>query len=146
MFKYLVSAVVIVLLGAGVWLALKPVPIVESLPPKVTYVNANEDMIRVIAPHPGESVDGTFTVLGQARGNWYFEANFPVEVVGENGARLVQVPVPAQGDWMTTEFVPFSVSITVPNYTGPATLILRNDNASGLPEHDRSVSIPIVIK
>jgi len=34
----------------------------------------------------------------------------------------------------------------VGGYTGPATLILIRDNPSGLPEHDDSLPIPIVIR
>ncbi|HWO07405.1 MAG TPA: Gmad2 immunoglobulin-like domain-containing protein [Candidatus Paceibacterota bacterium] len=115
--------------------------------PRATYHNADANLIVVSTPQPGATVPNTFTVSGQARGNWYFEANFPIEVVSATGTRLVQSPVQAQGEWMTTEFVPFSVQITVPaNYQGPATLILHNDNASGLPENARSISIPIVIQ
>ncbi len=98
-------------------------------------------------PEPGSVTGKTFLVSGEARGTWYFEASFPVEVRDRNGAILVQVPAQAQGDWMTTNFVPFSVSITVPqSYIGPATLILRKDNPSGLPQNDASISIPITIE
>jgi hypothetical protein len=112
-----------------------------------TYSNADANMIVVDAPIPGAAVGHTFTVSGKARGNWYFEANFPIEVRSATGTALVQLPVQAQGEWMTTEFVPFTVEVTLPaEYKGPATLILHNDNASGLPEHDRSVLIPIVVQ
>ncbi len=61
--------------------------------------------------------------------------------------RLFESFVQAQGEWMTEEFVPFSSPITIPGeYRGPARLILHRDNASGLPEHDKSVSIPITIE
>ena len=52
----------------------------------------------------------------------------------------------AVGEWMTTDFVPFNAPVIVENYTGPATLVLVKDNASGLPEFDDSVSFPIIIE
>lgn len=120
----------------------------EELPaPEPTYVNASADMIRVENPTPGAVTGKSFTVSGEARGNWYFEASFPVEVRGEDGTVLATVAAQADGDWMTTEFVPFSVEVTVPDsYIGEAVLTLRKDNPSGLPENDASVSFPFTIE
>lgn len=48
---------------------------------------------------------------------------------------------------MNENLVPFKVEIKVPNdYIGPATLVLKNDNPSGLPENDRSVAVPITVE
>ena len=47
---------------------------------------------------------------------------------------------------MTPNFVPFSFQVTIPNYKGTATLILHNDNPSGLPENAASISIPVTIQ
>lgn len=100
----------------------------------------------VSSPKPNSSVAKTFTVTGEAPGNWYFEASFPVQVLDAENNKLVGVPAQAQGDWMTTAQVPFSVTVTVDNYTGPATLVLQKDNPSGLPENEDSLSIPIIIQ
>lgn len=112
-----------------------------------TYTNASANLIVIDAPAPGAVADSTVVVRGKARGTWYFEASFPVEIQGKDGKVLVQAPAQAQGEWMTEEFVPFEVTLSVPQgYSGPATLVLRKDNPSGLPEHDASVSIPLVIE
>ncbi len=115
---------------------------------EATYENASADMIRVELPYPGAVVGKEFQVVGEARGNWYFEASFPIEVVGANGNIIAKSFATADGDWMTTEFVPFiSETIDLPSaYIGPATLIIRKDNPSGLPENDASISIPIVVE
>jgi len=119
----------------------------EEVPERATYANASADLIRVDLPFPGAVTGKEFSVRGQARGNWFFEASFPIEVLDKDGQTLAAGHAEAQGDWMTTEFVPFAGDIEVPaSYTGPATLILRRDNASGLPEHDASVSFPITIE
>lgn len=119
----------------------------QEVQQKPSYNNATRDMIYVENPYPGAVVGKTFTLKGAARGNWYFEASFPVEVRDKNGKVLVQQPVQAQGDWMTSDFVPFSSVIKIPqSYIGPATIILHKDNPSGLPQNDAALSIPITIE
>ncbi|MCB9818599.1 hypothetical protein H6788_00215 [Candidatus Nomurabacteria bacterium] len=112
------------------------------------YFNSNPDMIVVENPHPGGVVGKEFVVTGEARGNWFFEASFPIEVIGADGNVIAGSFATAEGDWMTTEFVSFkSEMIDLPSaYIGPATLVLKKDNPSGLPENDASLSIPIVVE
>lgn len=118
---------------------------VATSTPSISYVNASVDNITVTAPTPGAVVESTFTVSGQARGPWYFEASFPLEVLDANGNQLLITPVQADGEWMTEDFVPFSIEITVPDYAGEATIVMHKDNPSGLPEHDASISFPVTI-
>lgn len=120
----------------------------EEIIVEATYENASPDMIKVELPYPGAVVGKEFKVVGEARGNWYFEASFPIEVVSPNGDIIAKSFATANGEWMTTDFVPFvSETLDLPSaYTGPATLILRKDNPSGLPENEASVSLPIVVE
>lgn len=112
-----------------------------------TYTNASSNDIQVDNPSPGAVTGKSFTVTGTARGPWYFEASFPIDVLDGSGSVLTTGIATAEGEWMTTEFVSFSAPVTVPaTYIGPATLVLRNDNPSGLPENARSVSFPITIE
>ena len=104
------------------------------------------DRVFVRTPLSGAAVGKTFVVTGEAPGNWYFEASFPVEIRDANNNRIAQTHADALSDWMTTEQVPFKVDITVTDYSGPATLVLMRDNPSGLPQYDDSVSIPIFIR
>lgn len=119
---------------------------VTSAAPQATYTNADVNMIQITAPAPGATISSSFTISGRARGGWYFEASFPYQVFDANEKKIAEGPVQAAGDWMTPEFVPFSLQITVPNYKGKAQLVLKNDNPSGLPENDASISIPITIQ
>lgn len=103
-----------------------------------------DDRISVTSPKPGATVSSPLTVTGKARGSWYFEASFPVELQDANGKVLVQVPAHAKGDWMTEDFVPFEVTLTFPKpATATGTLILHRDNPSGLPQNEASISIPV---
>ncbi|HXK38006.1 MAG TPA: Gmad2 immunoglobulin-like domain-containing protein [Candidatus Paceibacterota bacterium] len=113
----------------------------------VDYVNATADMVRVSSPPLGAVVGKQFDVRGEARGMWFFEASFPVAVLDVNGKIIAQSIAKAQGDWMTTDFVPFVASVTVPgNYIGTATVVLKKDNPSGMNDKDASMSFPINIE
>lgn len=105
------------------------------------------DLIQVTAPLANSAIQSPVTITGQARGNWYFEASFPVTLQDDRGNVLAQEPAQAQGEWMTEDFVPFSITLT---FSKPSTktgrLILHNDNASGLPEHDKQIEIPVIFE
>lgn len=105
---------------------------------------AQDAMIRVTSPKPDELVRSPLRVEGEARGNWYFEASFPVKLVDAAGKVLAMGAAQAQGDWMTTEFVPFKIDLAFTAPTTPTgTLILEKDNPSGLPQYDDSRRIPV---
>lgn len=105
---------------------------------------SKDHLIRVTGPKDGELVKSPLVVAGEARGNWYFEASFPVQLLDANGTELAILPAQAQGEWMTTEFVPFSVTLSFPQPTTPTgTLVLKKDNPSGLPEYDDELRIPV---
>jgi hypothetical protein len=106
-----------------------------------------DDRIHVTVPLPGVKVASPLMVRGEARGTWYFEASFPVRVRDANGKELVATSAQAKGEWMTTEFVPFEVTL---NFAKPTTrtgtLILEKDNPSGLPEHAAQIEIPVAFE
>lgn len=123
--------------------------VVTPPPPKETPADnlPLSARVRVTAPKPNTTVGSTFVTSGEAPGNWFFEASFPVQIRDKDGNVIGRTHASAQGDWMTTEQVTFTSTIHIENgYTGPATLILMRDNPSGLPEHDDAVEIPILIQ
>lgn len=106
-----------------------------------------EDLIRVFSPLPHGVIQSPASVRGEARGNWYFEATFPIRLIDESGKEIVQTFATAQGDWMTTEFVPFNLDLTfLTPETDSGTLILENSNPSGLAEHHKQLRIPVRFK
>jgi hypothetical protein len=66
----------------------------------------NEDII-VESPKPNEFVSSPLVIKGKAKGNWFFEANFPVILTDWDGKIIKEYYVEAESDWMTNEFVPF---------------------------------------
>ena len=117
-----------------------------SLAPE-TLPAQKEGLIVVTTPLPQSQVSSPLIIKGKARGNWYFEGSFPVTLVDGQGTVLAQAPATAQGDWMTTEYVPFTLSLS---YTAPLSptqgyVILKKDNPSGEPQFDDQLSIPVTI-
>ncbi|OHA92012.1 MAG: hypothetical protein A2944_01785 [Candidatus Zambryskibacteria bacterium RIFCSPLOWO2_01_FULL_52_12] len=101
-------------------------------------------MVRVNSPSRNESISSPITVTGEARGNWYFEASFPIKVIDADGKILGQHYAQAQGDWMTTDFVPFTSTITFsPGTASTGFIVLEKDNPSGLAENAAEVRIPV---
>lgn len=102
------------------------------------------DLITVDEPLPGSTVSSPVSISGKARGSWFFEASAPVEVKDSVGNIVGRGTIAAQGDWQTTEYVPFTAKLS---FTKPATktgtLILKNDNPSGDPARQKTLEIPV---
>ncbi|MDZ4284619.1 MAG: Gmad2 immunoglobulin-like domain-containing protein [Patescibacteria group bacterium] len=109
--------------------------------------NLSDDLIRVTSPEPGAVITSPLTIRGEARGNWYFEATFPVVLVDWDGRIIAEHYAEAKSDWMTTDFVPFEAMLefVVPDtsVSDRGALILRNANPSGLPDYDAAIEIPV---
>lgn len=100
--------------------------------------------IQVTAPQTNTTIQSPLQITGQAKGSWYFEASFPITLLDGNGNQIAQTTAQAQGDWMTTNFVPFSATLTFNTpATSTGTLVLKKDNPSGLPANDDQITIPI---
>jgi len=113
----------------------------------ITYNNASADLIKVELPFPGAVTGKSFSVIGEARGTWFFEASFPIQLFDKDGELLATAIAQAQEDWMTEDFVPFKADIIAPeSYIGEATLVLKKDNPSGLPNKDASMSFKITVE
>lgn len=103
------------------------------------------DIIQIESPRPGDSVTFPLEITGKARGGWYFEANFPVEILDADGNPLATSYATAQGEWMTNDFVPFTARIEMlnPPLGEKGELLLKYSNASGDPERDEALRVPI---
>ncbi|OGG52630.1 hypothetical protein A3C20_00040 [Candidatus Kaiserbacteria bacterium RIFCSPHIGHO2_02_FULL_55_25] len=111
--------------------------------------NGNQPLherVVVTSPLRGQAVSQTFPVFGEAPGNWYFEASFPIEVRDADNNKVGQGIAQAQGEWMTSEQVPFVAAVSVGTYSGLATLVLVRDNPSDMRQYDDSLNIPITIQ
>ncbi|MDD2680769.1 MAG: Gmad2 immunoglobulin-like domain-containing protein [Patescibacteria group bacterium] len=107
------------------------------------------DLIRINSPRPNSEISSPLMISGEARGNWFFEASFPVFLTDWDGRIIAEGIANAQADWMTTDFVPFDLTLNFsPDeqvYSNRGTLIFKKDNPSGLPEFDDALEIPVII-
>lgn len=102
------------------------------------------DLIIVNSPRPGEVVTSPLTISGEARGLWFFEADFPIELQDNNGQVIASTIATALTDWMTEDFVAFSAQLDFQTGLSSGQLILKKDNPSGLDaDHLR---IPVVFQ
>ncbi len=112
-----------------------------------TFVTTHPSgLIYASVPQSGAIVSGKVTVLGMARGQWFFEGSFPVSIVDANGKVLGSGIASAEGEWMTEEFVPYVAKIEMKEKaeTKQGAIILSRDNPSGGPES--FLTIPVTFK
>ncbi len=102
------------------------------------------DRIMIAMPRPNQSIRSPLAIEGQARGTWFFEGDFPIRIVDENGQEIGLSFARAIGEWMTEEFVLFAGVIEFDEpVTATGKLILEKDNPSGLPQYADQLYIPI---
>jgi len=111
--------------------------------PLKASVEKSPDSLRISSPIAGSLVKSPLVVSGEASG-WYFEAVFSVRVTNEQGITLGSGQAQAQGDWMTTAFVPFSGSIVFdPKDSQKGFVVFEKSNPSGLEQNALSYSFPV---
>lgn len=142
-----------IILAAGVALIAIPAPVAQAPAPvdqtPATSTNPLANRVVVDSPKPNEVLSSTtLMVTGKARGGWFFEGSSPVELRDSSDNTLVLVPTQTADNWMTDEFVPFTATLTFPKQPAGSkgTLILRNDNPSGMPQYAEQIEIPVVFK
>lgn len=105
------------------------------------------DLIKVKKPRPNEFLESPILIEGEARGFWFFEADFPVKIFDENDNLIGGAIATAQKEWMTEDFVPFLAELIFERpITKKGYIILEKDNPSGLSEYDDFLIIPINFK
>ena len=125
-----------------------------------TYVNSmgdgvvSSDKIVLESPISGATISFPVTLSGQARGTWFFEASFPVEIIAFDGTVIASTSATASskdGSWMTSAFVPWKAVAKLDSGVSPAKLSgthgfirLKKDNPSGDPSRDEHIDVPIV--
>ncbi len=102
------------------------------------------DLIRVTRPEADSLVTSPLVVEGDARGQWFFEASFPVILTDDKGSELAHTPAQDLDDWMTNDFVPFRAQLEFASSSSPTGfLVLKKDNPSGMPEKEDQIKIPV---
>lgn len=126
-------------------------PAMQDVPEDISeHISSKADLIKLTSPLPLSTTTSPVTIEGVARGYWFFEATFPIVIVNWDGLIIGEGYATAQDEWMTESFVPFTatVSYVLPpdSYSNRGALILQRSNASGLPEHDNALEIPVYLE
>jgi len=119
--------------------------------PTVPVESDKSNLIILDSPLPQSVITSPLKLAGKARGPWFFEASFPVTLTNWDGLIIAEGPATAVGDWMTTEFVPFTMDLEFtspykpgdPDFMKRGTLILMKDNPSGEPQNDDALEITV---
>lgn len=119
-------------------------PETELSPSQINHINSKSNLIVVDNPEPLEEISSPVSIQGEARGQWYFEASFPVRLEDSEGNVLAQHFATAEGEWMTEEFVPFSseIEFNIPA-DGSGVLVFEKANPSGFEENADELRIPV---
>lgn len=132
-------------------------PILESYPRRCTAdeqvfiedisaILEKDNVIRVLSPLPNATVSSPLVVSGMARGVWFFEGSFPIELSFGTGTTPVIAIATAGAPWMTEAFVPFMATLVFDDtLKRDAVITFRKDNPSGLPEYDDSLSFSLTV-
>lgn len=106
---------------------------------------AGDDTPILATPAANAAISSPVHMTGHARGTWYFEASLPIEILAPDGSVLGTGHAEATGDWMTTEFVPFTADVSfVAGSSTSGFIRIKNDNPSGDPARDKHIDIPVV--
>lgn len=106
----------------------------------------NKDDLVFLSILPNQKVAGGLELTGSVKGGYFFEGNIVINVLSKDKNLLKAGNGTATGEWMTADPVSFKANVDFTNLPkGPAYLEIHNDNASGLPENDKSILVPIII-
>jgi hypothetical protein len=123
----------------------EPQATMSSTMPSSAPTNSATSELTIESPQPNQEVSSPLTVKGKLPGTWFFEGQIYAELIAEDGEVLAGAPLYAEGEWMTEDDVPFSGELIFNNVknVSTATLVIRNDNPSGLPENQKKAEIPV---
>jgi len=107
---------------------------------------ASTSEIAIFSPLPGTVLASPFSVSGQAKGTWFFEANLPVKLLDENDNIILAHFATATSDWMTEALVPFAGELAFTTAATSGYLLISKDNPSDLPQNDAAIRIPVKFK
>lgn len=104
------------------------------------------ESIIIVSPRAGSLVSEKITIVGRARGEWFFEGVFPIKILNNDGEEIASGIAVAQENSYTEEYVPFAATVTVDTEENTSGFIeFQKDNPSGLQENSESYQIPIII-
>ena len=166
--KKILTILIILVVLAGGWIGLKFLinkslteqPIVCTMEAKEcsdgSYVSrvspkcdfalcpGEKEGILVISPKTNEKIESPIKIEGEARGSWFFEAQFNAVLLDDDENKLGEAILTAKSDWMTEDYVSFEGELSfIQPLTSLGTLKFLNANPSGLTENQKIFEISV---
>lgn len=114
---------------------------------QMSNVLGNKDDLVAFSIMPNTKVHGIVSYRGIVKGGYFFEGNILINILNSDKKILKASNAVAKDEWMTTGPVNFEGNIDFTGLKkGSAYIEIHNDNASGLPENDKSILIPIIVE
>ena len=120
-----------------------------SQPTQAAFPTSTEitkaDQPQITLPVAGSIIRSPLKIEGKVPPGWMFEGVFPIKLIDSNGNTIAQglgkevIP----GSWQKDSNVDFTATLTFINFPAKGFLVLDKDNPSGLPQNNRSFSIPV---
>ena len=109
-----------------------------------TFTDQSGEIV-IDSPKANSVIGDKVEISGKAKGSWYFEASFPIQIQDSDGNTLATGTATALSDWMTEDFVSFSsiIEFSAPTTTSYGKIVFKNDNPSGDSTKDRFFEVPI---
>jgi len=144
----ILGVIIVVLVGAFLF-GQNQAPKEKLIAPTPTTSPLTSLDISVLTPKVNEEVSSPIKITGVVSGNGWagFEGQVgTVKLLDSNGNELAQGILTATTEWTTlpTSFET-NLNFTVAN-SGPATLVFKNENASGDPAKDKTFTLPVKLK
>jgi hypothetical protein len=116
-----------------------PVPVASQSP------TPNSEMPLVSSPSANTKIVSPLKVTGKVPAGWMNEGVFPIKLMDSKNKILAQgvAKEKVAGSWQSGKAVEFVTTLIFKTATGAGTLVLQNDNPSGLPENDKIFEFPI---
>lgn len=123
----------LILIGAGYYFLSKD---------KRGKIDTEEIIIEL--PISNQIIENSVKITGQAKGAWYFEAEFTAELYDDYDTLLGTAILTAQDEWMTDKLVPFEGDL---EFSGASSdsgkLRFLGANPSGLSENQKIFEMPV---
>ncbi len=119
----------------------------KKVEPVVSLVTGRKDDLVSFSIAPGSKVHGVVAYTGTIKGGYFFEGNIIMHVLNSSKKHIGETHGTATSDWMTAGPVDFKGTLDFSSLPkGPAYIEIHNDNASGLPENEKSLMFPVVVE
>ncbi len=130
-----------------IWLIIVLAIIIIILASALIFFKKESKDVEIYNLTENQEVTSPLIIEGRAKGTYFFEASFPVKITDQAGNVLGTSYAKAQSDWMTEDYVDFTVQLSFATKTeGKGYLIFAKDNPSGLPEYDKEIKFPVTLK